>query len=256
MKITLRKKFLFIAFSGLLLTASCKKKDTPIDNPPTPPPTGSVKIIFDNVAGASDLQMNTGKYVTQFGDSLSVSLFKYYVSNIKLTASDNSAYSEPESYHLIDEDISGSLQFTLVNIPQKNYSSITFMLGVDSTHNVSGAQSGALDPVNGMFWSWNSGYVMAKVEGVSSGTSIVFHVGGFEGADKVQRTVTLHFPNTANVTSTVTPSITIKSDVLEWFKTPTTIDFASLSALAMPGPEAKSIADNYADMCKIAEVKN
>jgi hypothetical protein len=44
---------------------------------------------------------------------------------------------------------------------------IRFLLGVDSARNVSGIQTGALDPARGMFWTWNSGYVMAKIEGSS-----------------------------------------------------------------------------------------
>ena len=52
-------------------------------------------------------------------------------------------------------------------MPAGNYNSLSFLLGVDSMHNVSGAQTGALDPANDMFWTWNSGYVMAKMEGAS-----------------------------------------------------------------------------------------
>ena len=248
------EKITLVAVLGMTILTSCKKKNSETDTPI--PSTGSVKIMIDNVVGNRDLQLNTEKYLNQHADTFSVSMYKYYLSNIQLTAVDNSVYTEKESYHLVDEGVNGSLQFTLAEVPQKNYSSITFTIGVDSLHNISGAQSGALDPIYGMFWTWNSGYVMAKIEGLHSKTALAFHIGGFAGTDKVLKTVTLPFPNTAIVSSSAVPSVKIKSDVLEWFKTPTKIDFGVTNNVAMPGANAKLIADNYADMFTITEVKN
>ena len=64
------------------------------------------------------------------------------------------------------------------------YNAISVLLGVDSARNVSGVQSGALDPVKGMFWTWNSGYIYTKLEGTSPSSSQVngkfeYHIGGF-----------------------------------------------------------------------------
>ena len=52
-------------------------------------------------------------------------------------------------------------------LPEGDYTELQFLLGVDSLHNVSGAQTDDLDPAKDMFWTWNSGYVMAKMEGNS-----------------------------------------------------------------------------------------
>ena len=61
------------------------------------------------------------------------------------------------------------------------------MIGVDSARNTSGAQLGALDPANSMFWSWNSGYIFVRMEGNSPQSTqpynkLQFHIGGFKGA--------------------------------------------------------------------------
>ncbi len=75
-----------------------------------------------------------------------------------------------------------------------------FLLGVDSLHNVSGAQTDALDPAKDMFWTWNTGYVMAKLEGNSPSSALVnnkyeFHVGGFSGKYNVlKKILNLLFP--------------------------------------------------------------
>jgi hypothetical protein len=44
-----------------------------------------------------------------------------------------------------------------LNTSLKNITAIKFLLGVDSLKNVSGIQTGALDPAKGMFWTWNTG---------------------------------------------------------------------------------------------------
>ena len=38
-------------------------------------------------------------------------------------------------------------------------------LGVDSVLNYNGVHEGALDPINGMYWTWQTGYIHCKLEG-------------------------------------------------------------------------------------------
>jgi hypothetical protein len=173
-----------------------------------------------------------------------------------------SVYTETESYHLLEADDEGSLEISLPNVPFGVYTSIQFMIGVDSTRNVSGAQTGALDPANGMFWSWSSGYIMTKLEGTSpqstaSGNIIMFHSGGFSGPNSVLKTVSPSFNSaTANVSASVTPEIHFKVDVLEMLTSPTTINFSTLNTIHMPGASAKTMADNYADMFSVEHIHN
>lgn len=246
---------LAIAFG--LTIVSCKKD-------PNDPPTqeyGTVTISIENMVGDSALVFNTKNYVNQNGDTFNVSIFKYYISNIKLIGN-SETYIEPESYHLVDHSVSSSMEFTLNNVPVGDYTSMTFLIGIDSTRNVSGAQTGALDPGNGMFWSWSTGYIMAKLEGTSPqspelGNAITYHIGGFSGANNSIQSASPSLGGaTIQVTSTTTPEIHMRTDVLEWFKTPTTISFASSPKTTMPNSLAKSISDNYADMISVEEVHN
>jgi hypothetical protein len=147
-------------------------------------------------------------------------------------------------------------------VPVGTYTSVSFIIGVDSLRNCSGAQTGDLDPSKGMFWDWTSGYIMAWLEGTSpkspaSGQKIIYQAVGFSGQDKVMRNVTLSFGgNGASVTSDHIPEIHISSDVNEWFKTPSTISINSMPTVAIPGPSGHLIADNYADMFKFVKVIN
>jgi hypothetical protein len=40
------------------------------------------------------------------------------------------------------------------------------------------------------------------------------------------------------------------------FKNPTTVNFATLNTIHMPGANAKTIADNYADMFSVEHIHN
>lgn len=57
-------------------------------------------------------------------------------------------------------------------------------VGVDSLSNVSGVYGDALDPMWGMYWSWQSGFINAKISGVLSTDSLnipfEFHLGGYQ----------------------------------------------------------------------------
>jgi len=54
----------------------------------------------------------------------------------------------------------------------------------------------------------------------------------------------------------MTPKIHFKTDISEIFKTPNTINLATTYNVTMPGPMAKMIADNYADMITVEHIHN
>ncbi|MBS1634683.1 MAG: hypothetical protein JST26_02095 [Bacteroidetes bacterium] len=228
---------------------------------PGPDTTGSLDIVMSNVVNGVPLVLGTQKYTNANSDTFIVNTYKYYFTNIRLTTSGGYAWSPAESYYLVDQSNPSSLILHVSGIPRASYSSIEFMIGVDKNRNTSGAQTGALDPANGMFWSWNTGYIMAKLEGTSpqSGDNykkLTFHLGGFSGAFSVLRSVQLPFPNAAQVTETHKPQVNMNCDVAEWFKTPNTISFGTVYGVTTSNTNAKNIADNYADMFTITSVVN
>lgn len=257
------KSISFLLFILTLVFTSCKKDETLDDghdhdhNHTSVAETGSVKISFTNFFGNDTLKLNSALYVNANNDTFTVSKFNYYISNIKLTASDNSVYSESESYHLVEHSDVSSHAFTLVNIPLKEYTSISFMIGVDSLRNVSGAQSGALDPLKGNFWDWNSGYIMAKFEGITvDTTNLMFHIGGFSGSNNVLKTIVKSFSTNLNVTKSSVPQVRLNTDLAKWFASPNLIDFKTIKIIHMPGASAKKVADNYEFMFSSPQVSN
>lgn len=263
---TLSLNTLLVVILALLL-GSCKKDpkepaNNNNNNSSNTSTTGKLILSFEAMFGDSVLVFNNKTYITQNGDSVNISTFKYYISNIQLIKTDNSTYTVPESYLLVNHNASGSMaSFTLSNIPVGQYKGIKMLIGVDSARNVSGAQTDALDPSNGMFWSWSTGYIMMKLEGTSpqvgwTSKTFQFHIGGFSGTYNVLKWINPSFNlATADVSSSVTPEIHFKTDISEIFKTPNTINLATTFQVTT-GPFAKMMADNYADMITVEHIHN
>lgn len=195
------KRFTYFASAlaaTLLFTTSCETED-PVTNDP-PSGTGTLVVDFDYVwamAGAP-FEMGTALYHPMTGDTLTYTTFKHYISNITLIKNDNTTWAAEESYHLLDFSDPSSTSIHLKDVPAGAYTGIQITFGVDSARNVSGAQTGALDPANGMFWSWNTGYIMIKAEGSSpqSGNgAFSYHLGGFSGENNCISVRSFNFPN-------------------------------------------------------------
>ncbi len=245
------KHISLLALSLTMVFAACKKDKT------EPAKSGTMQVMFEHKVGDKAITLNSETYTSHHGEQFTVSLFKYYISNVVLTAEDGSTYTEPESYHLINEADAASKTFNLNDVPAGKYKSITFMIGVDSIRNVSGAQTGALDPANEMFWSWNNGYIMAKFEGTSpqsQGTDnkVMYHVGGFKGEHSVLRTVTLNFHHAMEVNNNSLHTH-INVNLGKWFHGDNHIMFAMVDKVHMPGEMAKKMADNYQHMFSIGD---
>jgi endonuclease/exonuclease/phosphatase family metal-dependent hydrolase len=120
----------------------------------------------------------------QFVDSLlHVETLKYYVGHIELLDMDKQIIGRDSvTYRLIDFNTSSSLNFS-INSNSSYASYVRLTLGVDSTTNAAGVHCCALDPANGMYWSWQSGYIQFKLEGKQKdGTALNLHLGGFSNA--------------------------------------------------------------------------
>lgn len=243
----MKPKALLCVFVILLMACKKEKQEQ-----------GTLQLTFTSVVNGASLNLNTSSYTNAAGEAFTVSAFKYYISNITLVKMDNSEIKLPDTYFLIDESKPASKTIQVM-APRGEYRGFSFLLGVDSLRNVSGAQTGALDPVNGMFWSWNSGYIMAKMEGTSpasaaAGQALTFHIGGFKGEHNAVQRISLMSPISLTVGADRKPDITIKADLYTWFSLPNLVQFAQTSTIHVPGEEARKISVNYSNMFRITSV--
>jgi hypothetical protein len=219
---------------------------------------GNVTLRFSNVVNGDSLRFGT-PYLNRGGEDFTVTKYKYYISNIALIDTTGQAYKVPDSYFLLDHNNSPSLSFG-VEVNEGRYQALRFVVGVDSIRNVSGAQTGALDPALDMFWTWSTGYIMAKFEGTSSlsaapNNRIEYHIGGFQGPNNALRTVTLPFGQKQPVTSGRTLSIRIEAELLDWFDGLNDLSIAGQPAIMSPGAPASRFADNYSRMFTIISLQ-
>ena len=264
LNLQMKKKIFFtamIAVAATMIFSGCKKDGQDPADDDHHSGTGTVRINFRQMFGDSLLDLGVEAYPTANNDTITVNMLKYYVTNIKLTDDVGNVYSVPDSYFLINAANTSSQTITLSSIPGGHYTNLTFLIGVDSARNVSGAQTGALDPANGMFWTWSTGYIMAKMEGTSTqstaaANSVTFHLGGFSGANSALRWVSIPLTTHLSVTSTGNPLVTVKADAAEWFKSPTLLNLAVTNDVTMPGATATSIVNNYSDMFSLISVQN
>lgn len=119
------------------------------------------------------------------GGSIRMNTLRFYISNVRLQQKKVTVWQEGNSHHLIDFNNTKSFNVLLNDVPDVLYDEIVFDLGIDSITNVSGAMGGDLDPTNGMYWTWQSGYVNMKIMGAYSddvlqNKDFQFHIGGYQ----------------------------------------------------------------------------
>ena len=122
-------------------------------------------------------------YLTQNNDSISFSTLKMYFSDFSFKDKISGRITSIDT--LIFYDLADSSTHSFFNdLNLSNYESVAFTLGLDSSNNVSGELENAYDPLLGMYWAWNTGYVNLELAGKSNliltkTHDFEFHLGGY-----------------------------------------------------------------------------
>ena len=170
----------------------------------------SLKVFAQGLAGLTFIPMWQGKVISADSvfsiatstDSLRISTLRFYVFNIQLESENRVVWSSGDEHFLIDV-FEKDRTSILTKVPTKStVDHLSFIIGVDSTLQTNGAHSGVLDPIHGMYWSWQSGYINWKLEAevIHAGQSnaIQWHVGGYHAPYQTQRAVRLKLMNDAD----------------------------------------------------------
>lgn len=198
-------------------------------------------------------------YRNHFGEAFRVRNFRYYISHIRLVYTDGKTISSHLAPHLVNDADSSSEQL-VITAPKGSLAAIRFLLGIDSATNVNGVQSGDLDPAKGMFWIWNTGYIMARLEGSSPaskapGKQYSYDIGGYKSGENAAREISLTIePAVSRQSSAIshkTSAFIITADIGRWFYGKNDIRISEQPMCHSPGNFAMQIADNYAAMFSI-----
>jgi len=199
--------------------------------------TDSLSINFKLKFNKEPLEYHK-QYITSNRDTLAFENFKCYISSIEIFYTDNSIFKQKDSYHLLDFENPSSFLIPITTINNKLISKVTFNIGIDSLTNTSGALNGDLDPINGMYWAWQSGYINLKIEGESPScktrkNEFYFHIGGYLPPFNSMRKIELIYDKKSN-------QINIGLDLNKFF---TNIKLAETNSIMIPGKLAMKLSD-------------
>ncbi len=178
-------------------------------------------------------------------NQVSIETLRFYVSNVELRQKDKVIFIEEKSYHLIDLAQSTSLTFQLN--PTQKYNQLVFNLGIDSTTNVVGVMGGDLDPMKGMYWAWQSGYINFKLEGKSPKcparlNEYQFHLGGYLPPHQSMQLVQLDCKNQKK--------LVVMLELSTFFEE---VDLAKKYRIMSPSMDAKELMTKVAKMFYVYE---
>lgn len=257
MKTTLISCCLLLAFGMLATLPSCSSCKDPQPEPQKE--YGSLKVQFSYVWGSNQEPWELNKTVvhSKTGDTLTFSMLRYYVSNIKLKKADGTWWIQPDSYHLLDATTKDSSAFTVGSIPVGEYTGMEYTMGVDSEKNVSGVYTGELSLSHGMYWDWSSGFIMLKAEGTSPNSSVnvfAFHLGGFSGDQNIVTVKSVDFGDSKlNIAKNQVSNMEfIANPARLWHSSPS---LSVKSSIHVPGLEAKTMAKDFYNAINFAGIK-
>ena len=155
----MRKYSVFFILALFLFSCAPEKKDN------------TLSIKFNINAGTSPLQYNVNYIIDTF--DVQFTLVEFYISQ-PVFSSGAEMISFEDSYFLADAGLSNNT-FVVGDIGKRTIDGVAFGFGVDSSRNTitgskaipafSYALTHPLSAANNMYWSWNPGYVWAKLEG-------------------------------------------------------------------------------------------
>jgi hypothetical protein len=200
--------------------------------------TTPYKIHFAAYDGVKKIVSNPEQYLDADSNSVGLKQLKFYISAIRLEDADGNIWKENDSYHLIE--IGGANDLALPMPANFKPVACEFNVGIDSITNVSGAQTGDLDPMKGMYWTWQSGYINVKLEGIYKGNEFEYHLGGYAG----QQLSLQHF--TARTTAN---ELSVQIDVADFLRK---FDQKKLKHIMSPGKNAVMLSGLLIQSFKVA----
>lgn len=239
---------------------------------------GALQVKFENGFGnLGNIILNQTTQTSANGQKHNFSTLKYVVSNITLIKSDGTEfayhYNDPDkgAFIINQEDAVGGIVYVDLNeVPQGQYSKIRFGLGIDQAAYLLGhdGQAGFWSKATeeDMTWSWAAGYIFAKIEGkygtTLADTEFMNHTGNMgdvsqNGTADLYREITLDLPNTAQVTSSIVPSIHILADWNHYLSGETDLTLDGSNQMDMgSSPYLVSVTENLTKMFTVDHIHN
>ena len=210
------KKILFITSLIAITFFSCDK-----------PTQTDLTINFTHTVDGIELTTNSMIYTNAAGENYDIKTLKYLISDITLHADDGNTLLLDE-VHFVDISDESTFSFTIEDIPNNNYTSISYTMGLDTIKNINNLYINE-SYHSAMAWPETNGggYHYMKLEGSYNNDSTFYntHTGGTMGGD-------YSFNNVEDISLTVDDdlgdvSINVNMEINNWYNSPNQIEFSS-----------------------------
>lgn len=211
------KKNLFVLLLSVVFLYGCKREQVTEELQPTPV-ASSLSMYIGYRVDAYPLIWDSLMYYNDAGNHYSVSHLEYFLTQISLIKPDSSKVLIKD-YQYLNAATASTNQFTINNVPEGYYIGISFNIGIDSVHNVTGGLPNNTAN-NNMAWPdpMGGGYHFMKFEGdfLRNDTLYGFtmHLGKNENLVRVKIFSPVIFDH-SNVNYTMIMNLN------EWFRNPT-----------------------------------
>ena len=156
--------------------------------------------------------------------------------NLRLNVNANQVEMEVFMLYIGQVSEYGDVTYDLHDLSAQSSFDLTYtsslVFGVDSVTQVLSTYEGVFDPLEGMYWTWQNGYIAVKMEGNYMGEDFVYHLGGFR-----EPFACYHALEVANHSL-----LTIDLDAF-FSNLPSNVSRQIMS----PGSEAKTVFDTFVD---------
>lgn len=206
-------------------------------------------LKFDFFLREQKLELNKAYFIEGLNDSVSISSFKCYISNICITTTKRKLVTLEKKHHLLNLENTTTLILPInTKFPA---TAITFDIGIDSITNSKALLSGDLDPMNGMYWTWQSGFINWKIEGSSPHLTtrnhhFQYHIGGFSAPFNSLQHLTLQV-NKESATHCIVVDLKPFFESAGLFNTPEVMS---------PGLKATALANIFSSLFSIQHACN
>ncbi|MFY8005561.1 MAG: MbnP family protein, partial [Chitinophagaceae bacterium] len=215
-----------------------------------------ISLQFLPYAANKSIALGIDTITNAANETMVINRFQFYLYDFCLIDDKGKKEALTDSVFLIDMQNESTSNLRFSHKMQQPVA-ISWKIGVDSIQQTTGVQTGSLDPLNGMFWTWKTGYIYAKLEGQSpyskaAGRYVSYHVGGYQTGENALQAVTIP------IKTSVTPNhtFTVKTNILAWFEGDNKIVIAEQPVCHKPGSLAMQLAANYKNMFSLQLVND
>jgi len=228
---------------------------------------GNVELYFTHTVDAQPLQFNQLIYTNKAGNQYQVNEVKYFISRVLFIDSEGKSVEvkQNQGIHYVDCDLEHTLRWKINEIPQRHYTAISFVFGLDEADNKSNRFVNP--PESNFFWPdfLGGGYHYMQINGkflnknggiqnmnIHTGIGQLYNE-NHEVTQFVQNYFTVTLPVRFFVYADNTLPLTLNMEIQRWFDTPNLYDFDEFGTGIMQNQRAQELLKEngaHVFMCK------